>query len=113
MSEESSKQLKKRGQPNHFPTGNQKTNKRITDQKARLENRKQPQLLSSSWKPLAASMKATCCRQLHIYGYVFDGQPLDLKKQELAKRYSKRADATEDLQEAMVVFFFGQTWSDK
>ncbi|XP_016697881.1 uncharacterized protein [Gossypium hirsutum] len=39
MSEESSKQLKKRGQPNHFPTGNQKTNKRITDQKARLENR--------------------------------------------------------------------------
>ncbi|KAG4126887.1 hypothetical protein ERO13_D10G183600v2 [Gossypium hirsutum] len=33
--------------------------------------------------------------------YVFDGQPPDLKKQELAKRYSKRADATEDLQEAM------------
>ncbi|TYG97902.1 hypothetical protein ES288_A10G074900v1 [Gossypium darwinii] len=47
------------------------------------------------------------------FSYVFDGQPLDLKKQELAKRYSKRADATEDLQEAMVVFFFGQTWSDK
>ncbi|XP_012470970.1 uncharacterized protein LOC105788571 isoform X1 [Gossypium raimondii] len=45
--------------------------------------------------------------------YVFDGQPPDLKKQELAKRYSKRADATEDLQEAMEVFFFGQTWSDK
>ncbi|XWS64389.1 hypothetical protein CRYUN_Cryun05aG0000700 [Craigia yunnanensis] len=33
--------------------------------------------------------------------YVFDGQPPDLKKQELAKRYSKRADATEDLQQAM------------
>ncbi|XP_040946072.1 uncharacterized protein [Gossypium hirsutum] len=28
-------------------------------------------------------------------------KPPDLKKQELAKRYSKRADATEDLQEAM------------
>nr|KJB15013.1 hypothetical protein B456_002G154800 [Gossypium raimondii] len=35
------------------------------------------------------------------FNYVFDGQPPDLKKQELAKRYSKRADATEDLQEAM------------
>ncbi|KAF7818043.1 flap endonuclease 1 isoform X2 [Senna tora] len=33
--------------------------------------------------------------------YVFDGQPPDLKKQELAKRYSRRADATEDLSEAM------------
>ncbi|OMO71487.1 XPG/Rad2 endonuclease [Corchorus olitorius] len=33
--------------------------------------------------------------------YVFDGQPPDLKKQELAKRYSKRVDATEDLQQAM------------
>uniref|UniRef100_A0A2N9J050 XPG N-terminal domain-containing protein n=1 Tax=Fagus sylvatica TaxID=28930 RepID=A0A2N9J050_FAGSY len=32
--------------------------------------------------------------------YVFDGKPPDLKKQELAKRYSKRADATEDLEEA-------------
>ncbi|PKA62945.1 Flap endonuclease 1-A [Apostasia shenzhenica] len=29
--------------------------------------------------------------------YVFDGQPPDLKKQELAKRYSKRDDATKDL----------------
>ncbi|MFQ6668138.1 hypothetical protein Gotur_033899, partial [Gossypium turneri] len=47
------------------------------------------------------------------FSYVFDGQPPDLKKQELAKRYSKRADASEDLQEAMEVFFFGQTWSDK
>ncbi|KAG8480805.1 hypothetical protein CXB51_025544 [Gossypium anomalum] len=36
-----------------------------------------------------------------VTSYVFDGQPPDLKKQELAKRYSKRADATEDLQEAM------------
>ncbi|KAL6964555.1 Elongation of fatty acids protein 2 [Sarracenia purpurea var. burkii] len=33
--------------------------------------------------------------------YVFDGKPPDLKKQELAKRYSKRADATEDLSEAL------------
>ncbi|XAR72591.1 Spleen exonuclease [Bertholletia excelsa] len=33
--------------------------------------------------------------------YVFDGQPPDLKKQELAKRYSKRAGATEDLNEAL------------
>ncbi|GAV89464.1 XPG_N domain-containing protein/XPG_I domain-containing protein [Cephalotus follicularis] len=33
--------------------------------------------------------------------YVFDGKPPDLKRQELAKRYSKRADATTDLQEAM------------
>ncbi|XP_057769655.1 flap endonuclease 1 [Salvia miltiorrhiza] len=32
--------------------------------------------------------------------YVFDGKPPDLKKQELAKRYSKRADATEDLNTA-------------
>lgn len=32
--------------------------------------------------------------------YVFDGRPPDLKKQELAKRYSKRADATEDLNDA-------------
>ncbi|XP_030540659.1 flap endonuclease 1-like [Rhodamnia argentea] len=29
--------------------------------------------------------------------YVFDGKPPDLKKQELAKRFSKRADALEDL----------------
>ncbi|KAL0364906.1 UNVERIFIED_CONTAM: Flap endonuclease 1, partial [Sesamum angustifolium] len=33
--------------------------------------------------------------------YVFDGKPPDLKKQELAKRYSKRADATEDLSDAL------------
>ncbi|PIA40761.1 hypothetical protein AQUCO_02400079v1 [Aquilegia coerulea] len=33
--------------------------------------------------------------------YVFDGKPPDLKKQELAKRYSKRADATEDLAAAI------------
>lgn len=33
--------------------------------------------------------------------YVFDGKPPDLKKQELAKRFSRRADATEDLTEAL------------
>ncbi|WCJ26819.1 Flap endonuclease 1 [Euphorbia peplus] len=33
--------------------------------------------------------------------YVFDGQPPDLKKQELAKRYSRRADATELLDAAV------------
>ncbi|KAL6545654.1 Elongation of fatty acids protein 2 [Orobanche gracilis] len=33
--------------------------------------------------------------------YVFDGKPPDLKKQELAKRFSKRADATEDLNDAL------------
>ncbi|KAF4363122.1 hypothetical protein G4B88_029640 [Cannabis sativa] len=33
--------------------------------------------------------------------YVFDGKPPEMKKQELAKRYSKRADATEDLAAAM------------
>ncbi|XP_010240832.1 PREDICTED: flap endonuclease 1 isoform X2 [Nelumbo nucifera] len=33
--------------------------------------------------------------------YVFDGAPPDLKKQELAKRYSRRADATEDLATAI------------
>ncbi|KAK9109586.1 hypothetical protein Sjap_017646 [Stephania japonica] len=33
--------------------------------------------------------------------YVFDGKPPDLKKQELAKRFSKRTDATEDLAEAI------------
>ncbi|KAL9241704.1 hypothetical protein vseg_015782 [Gypsophila vaccaria] len=33
--------------------------------------------------------------------YVFDGKPPELKKQELAKRYSKRADATEDLSAAI------------
>jgi flap endonuclease-1 len=33
--------------------------------------------------------------------YVFDGKPPDLKKQELAKRSSKRADATEDLDQAI------------
>ncbi|CAH8361970.1 unnamed protein product [Eruca vesicaria subsp. sativa] len=33
--------------------------------------------------------------------YVFDGKPPELKKQELAKRYSKRADATEDLSSAI------------
>uniref|UniRef100_A0A2P2JYH7 Flap endonuclease 1 n=1 Tax=Rhizophora mucronata TaxID=61149 RepID=A0A2P2JYH7_RHIMU len=32
--------------------------------------------------------------------YVFDGQPPDLKKQELSKRYAKRADASEDLAQA-------------
>ncbi|XP_058076520.1 flap endonuclease 1 isoform X2 [Magnolia sinica] len=33
--------------------------------------------------------------------YVFDGAPPDLKKQELAKRYSKREDATADLATAI------------
>ncbi|KAF1880297.1 hypothetical protein Lal_00048933 [Lupinus albus] len=33
--------------------------------------------------------------------YVFDGKPPELKKQELAKRYSKRAEATEGLTEAI------------
>ncbi|GFY94348.1 5'-3' exonuclease family protein [Actinidia rufa] len=33
--------------------------------------------------------------------YVFDGKPPDLKSQELAKRYSKRAEATEDLNQAI------------
>lgn len=33
--------------------------------------------------------------------YVFDGKPPDLKQQELAKRYSKRAEAYEDLSEAI------------
>ncbi|GLT45402.1 hypothetical protein SLA2020_192350 [Shorea laevis] len=33
--------------------------------------------------------------------YVFDGQPPDLKKKELAKRYSKRVDATGELAEAV------------
>uniref|UniRef100_A0A803KWZ6 Flap endonuclease 1 n=1 Tax=Chenopodium quinoa TaxID=63459 RepID=A0A803KWZ6_CHEQI len=36
-----------------------------------------------------------------VTSYVFDGPPPDLKKQELAKRYAKRADATEDLTEAI------------
>ncbi|XP_028108725.1 flap endonuclease 1-like isoform X3 [Camellia sinensis] len=36
--------------------------------------------------------------------YVFDGKPPHLKKQELAKRHSKRADATEDLNKALVVY---------
>ncbi|KAL0685962.1 hypothetical protein Bca4012_052810 [Brassica carinata] len=31
------------------------------------------------------------------YRYVFDGKPPELKRQEIAKRYSKRADATADL----------------
>ncbi|CAL5329962.1 unnamed protein product [Camellia sinensis] len=34
--------------------------------------------------------------------YVFDGKPPHLKKQELVKRHSKRADATEDLNKALV-----------
>lgn len=33
--------------------------------------------------------------------YVFDGQPPDLKKQELAKRYSRRDDATKELATAV------------
>ncbi|OVA16596.1 XPG/Rad2 endonuclease [Macleaya cordata] len=33
--------------------------------------------------------------------YVFDGKPPDLKRQELAKRYSKRLDATDDLAAAI------------
>ncbi|XP_042437057.1 flap endonuclease 1-A-like [Zingiber officinale] len=33
--------------------------------------------------------------------YVFDGQPPELKKEELAKRYSKREDATKDLSTAI------------
>ncbi|KAL8152110.1 hypothetical protein V2J09_021918 [Rumex salicifolius] len=33
--------------------------------------------------------------------YVFDGEPPDLKKQELAKRHLRRADATEDLKVAI------------
>lgn len=33
--------------------------------------------------------------------YVFDGKPPELKKQELAKRFSKREDATEDLNVAV------------
>ncbi|PPR96556.1 hypothetical protein GOBAR_AA24109 [Gossypium barbadense] len=39
MSEESSEQPKKRGRPSHSPTDNRKTNKRITDKKARQEIR--------------------------------------------------------------------------
>ncbi|GAB2283139.1 Elongation of fatty acids protein 2 [Dionaea muscipula] len=35
--------------------------------------------------------------------YVFDGKPPDLKKEELAKRYTKRADATEELKEAIEI----------
>ncbi|KAL0412847.1 UNVERIFIED_CONTAM: Flap endonuclease 1 [Sesamum radiatum] len=35
--------------------------------------------------------------------YVFDGKPPDLKKQELAKRSSRRADATKDLNDALMV----------
>ncbi|KAI7995899.1 hypothetical protein LOK49_LG11G01364 [Camellia lanceoleosa] len=35
--------------------------------------------------------------------YVFDGKPPHLEKQKLAKRHSKRADATEDLNKALVV----------
>ncbi|XP_052487818.1 flap endonuclease 1-like isoform X4 [Gossypium raimondii] len=43
-------------------------------------------------------------RQLALLNsYDFDRQPPDLKKQELVKRYSKRANATKDLQEAMEV----------
>ncbi|KQK05142.1 flap endonuclease 1-A [Brachypodium distachyon] len=33
--------------------------------------------------------------------YVFDGKPPDMKKQELAKRYAKREDATEELTKAV------------
>ncbi|KAG8086235.1 hypothetical protein GUJ93_ZPchr0010g9691 [Zizania palustris] len=33
--------------------------------------------------------------------YVFDGKPPEMKKQELAKRYSKREDATKGLTEAV------------
>ncbi|CAM9002658.1 unnamed protein product [Rhodiola kirilowii] len=48
------------------------------------------------------------CIELESVGWYaamfFDGQPPDLKKQELAKRYSKRADATEDLADAMELF---------
>ncbi|KAL0387294.1 UNVERIFIED_CONTAM: Flap endonuclease 1 [Sesamum radiatum] len=36
-----------------------------------------------------------------VTSYVFDGKPPDLKKQELAKRFSRRADATKDLNEAL------------
>ncbi|XP_039160536.1 flap endonuclease 1-like [Eucalyptus grandis] len=36
--------------------------------------------------------------------YVFDGKPPDLKKQELAKRFSKRADASEELAVAIAVY---------
>ncbi|XP_016704609.2 uncharacterized protein [Gossypium hirsutum] len=39
MSGESSEQSKKRGRPSHSPTDNRKTNKRITDKKARQEIR--------------------------------------------------------------------------
>ncbi|KAF3535986.1 hypothetical protein F2Q69_00025003 [Brassica cretica] len=35
--------------------------------------------------------------------YVFDGKPPELKRQEIAKRYSKRADATADLAGAIEV----------
>ncbi|KAB2025865.1 hypothetical protein ES319_D06G178400v1 [Gossypium barbadense] len=45
--------------------------------------------------------------------YVFDGQLPDLKKSDLSCSYSKKADAAEDLQETMEIFFFGHTWSDK
>ncbi|KAL9318762.1 hypothetical protein ACSQ67_015279 [Phaseolus vulgaris] len=49
-------------------------------------------MLSRTIRLLEAGMKPV---------YVFDGKPPDLKKQELAKRYSKRAEATEDLSEAL------------
>lgn len=41
-----------------------------------------------------------CCYDI----YVFDGRPPDLKKQELAKGFSKREDAFEELAVAIAVY---------
>lgn len=49
-------------------------------------------MLSRTIRLLEAGMKPA---------FVFDGQPPDLKKQELAKRYSRREDASKDLSTAI------------
>ncbi|KAG6415579.1 hypothetical protein SASPL_122992 [Salvia splendens] len=41
-----------------------------------------------------------------VTSYVFDDTPPDLKKNELAKRVLKRADATNDLNDALKIFHF-------
>ncbi|KAG6537958.1 hypothetical protein ZIOFF_003061 [Zingiber officinale] len=58
--------------------------------------------------PVAIAMAAAATIPIGSMGkYVFDGQPPELKKQELAKRYSKREDATNDLNTAIEIIAFG------
>ncbi|GKV44242.1 hypothetical protein SLEP1_g51440 [Rubroshorea leprosula] len=65
------------------------------------------EMLTNQSGEVTSHLQGMFTRTIHLldagikHVYVFDGQPPDLKKKELAKRYSKRVDAMGDLAEAV------------